>query len=182
MRKVVFIIGLATYLLVSFSVASVLAQGNSDNNARQGARENRQVNVCDRVMRAWEARLAGYERAKEVRKKAFERTQERRERLFDKLDELGVDTKTVRADAAEVKSRFEALLAADDALMAAEKKLAEVVCAKEGVAEARRAVETAQKNRREARKAYNSALKTLHTDLAKLRPTKTKTSTETEND
>lgn len=164
------IVGLIVFLLAGVSSGAVWAQGNS--------REN----VCNRITEAWQSKLRGYERAREVRKKAFERTLARWESLFDKLDGLGVKTGAVRADVIEVKTKFEALLAADDKFMEAKKKLAEARCAKEGVVEARKAVEEAQKNRREARKAYNSALKTLHTDLAKLRPTKKDTKTDTEND
>lgn len=164
------LLAILLFLFVGVSPDAVLAQGN------------KRENVCNRVEEAYRGRMKGYERAREVRKKAFERTLARWEKLFTKLDELGVNTGPVKADAAEVATSFEALLAADDALVEAKRNLAKAQCAEDGVAEARRAVEDAQKNRKEARKAYNTALKKLHTDLAKLRPIKKDTKTETEND
>lgn len=129
-------------------------------------------NVCDRLETAWSAKQAGYERAREVRRKAFENTKVRWGKLFDKLDAKKVDTTVVRADATDAASKFEALLAADDAQMAALKNYGEAVCAKSGVDEARKALKTAQEGRRSARLSYNKSLRQLATDLAKLRSTK----------
>lgn len=178
--KRLLLVGVAALALFVSGSGSVLAQGDKGRGTEK--QMTRQENVCNRIEEAWQARLKGYERAREVRKKAFERTLARWERLFTRLDGLGVDTKTVRADAAEVKTKFEALLAADDKFMEAKKQLAKAQCAKEGITEARKAVEKAQQNRREARKAYNAAMKQLHTDLAKLRPIKKDTKTESEDD
>lgn len=128
-------------------------------------------NVCDRLETAWIAKQAGYERAREVRKKAFENTKTRWGKLFDKLDANKVDTTAVRADAIDVAGKFDALLAADDALMAAMKDDDKSVCAS-GMDNARKALKTAQEGRRTARQAYTKSLRQLATDLAKLRPTK----------
>lgn len=128
--------------------------------------------VCSRLESAWKAKTASYERAREVRRRAFENTKVRWGKLFDKLDAKKIDTSTVRADAADAVVKFEALLTADDAQMAAMKEYAEAGCAKSGVDSARKTLKAAQESRKTARQAYNKSLKVLATDLAKLRSVK----------
>lgn len=157
-------------VIFSFLVGgSVLAQGSEKARERNELREEKQEGVCNRIEVAWEARFKGYERAKEVRKTAFERTQERWEKLFDKLEEMGIGTSVVRADAVEVRTKFEALIKADDEMLVAMKTVAVAACAGEGQVSAKEALGVAQRARRSARTAYNASLKKLHTDLSGLR-------------
>lgn len=150
------ILALLFGLLISGSVGVAFAQENG-------------AGVCSRLETAWKSKTAGYERAREIRKKAFENTKVRWGKLFDKLDAKKVDTTTVRASATDATTKFEALITADDAQMAAMKEYAKVSCAKSGVDVARKTLKAAQESRKTARQAYNKALKMLATDLAKLR-------------
>ncbi|OGD71724.1 hypothetical protein A3A84_03985 [Candidatus Collierbacteria bacterium RIFCSPLOWO2_01_FULL_50_23] len=128
-------------------------------------------NVCDRFETAWSAKQAAYERAREVRKRAFENTKTRWDKLFDKLDAISADTAVLRVDADDAASKFESLIAADDALFAAMEAYGRANCEKEGVADAKKALKTAQGGRRTARQEYAKSLKQLLKDLAGLRST-----------
>lgn len=123
------------------------------------ANKGTDVDACLHQNKAWGNKLAAYERAKEIRKKAFEKTMARWKNVFDRLDEKKISTVAVRADAEEVKRKFDLLVAADDALLEArwgcgQKKNTQTV-------------------RQEARKAYVKAMRQLYQDLAKLRGAKT---------
>jgi hypothetical protein len=131
--------------------------------------------VCDRLTIAWNAKKAGYERAREIRKKAFESTEARWGKLFEKLDGKSIETAVVRADADDAAFQFDALIAADDALFAAMESYGKANCDKSGVADARAALKTAQEGRRTARQAYTKSLRQLMTDLAKTRSTESTT-------
>lgn len=126
-------------------------------------------NVCDRYETAWASRQSAYERAKKIRVDAFVRTQERWNNLFSRLESDGISTTEVRNDASDVAAKFDLLIAADDAQIAAMGEYGKASCDKSGVDDARKASKTTQEGRRSARQTFVKSLRQLVTDLAKVR-------------
>lgn len=127
------------------------------------------TNVCDRYETAWASRQGAYERAKKIRVGAFTQTQERWKVLFARLESSGISAITLRADASDAAAKFDSLIAADDAQIAAIGDNGKAGCDKDGIDEARRALRTAQEGRRTARQAFVKSLRQLVTDLADAR-------------